>query len=98
MNAVQQLEPFLKFILLEPRQSPCYFALRTTLVPGVLQGAPHHIIMRVVKMLMDILPCMQVGVKRDLKSKWTVWFVVIYSNSTPRPNVAVKMLHSLSTS
>ena len=66
MNAVRQLEPFLKFVLLEPRQSPCYLALRTTLVAGLLQGAPHHIIMRVVKMLMDILPCMQVGAKRDL--------------------------------
>ena len=67
MNAVQLLEPFLKFILLEPHQSACYLALRTTLVAGLLQGAPHHIIMTVVKMLMDILPCMQVGVMIDLK-------------------------------
>ncbi|KAI0233616.1 Focadhesin [Lamellibrachia satsuma] len=58
-NALQLMEPFLKFVLLEPRQSPSFSALRTALVTGLLQGAPREMRQNIIEFLMKLLPCMQ---------------------------------------
>jgi hypothetical protein len=59
-NCIKLLEPFLKFVLLEPSQSQQFLQIRTNLQRTLLQVISEEEDFIVFKFIVKILPCFQV--------------------------------------
>ena len=93
-NAYILLSPYLRFVLLEPQQSPQFMQCRLALLPACLKiGAKdENIVTRTLAFFIDILPCLQVGLERKIHNfLWLLYprreagILWIHHRCRPRP-------------